>query len=294
MPVAKLDSSVKINATQGIRIGATVEQARGCVAALNEYRAFGHDVLVQAGRIAAADFRRTDVVADAADKSDGGAFDPVTGTDRRVEAAIRDRIAARFPTHGIYGEELGDKPGTAAWRWIVDPIDGTRAYIAGLPVWGCLLGLLHDGEPVLGWMHQPVVGETFCGDGREAWVSGNAAATATIRARGSALLTNAVLACTHPAMFQGQARQRFERLAGRTRMTRFGGDCYNYCLLAHGLVDLVVEDDLRPHDILPLVPIVRGAGGVISDLSGETPRGGLVVAAANARLHAEALRAMRG
>ena len=270
-----------------------MEQARGCVA-LDEYRAFGQEVLERAGRIAAADFRRTDVVADVADKSDGGAFDPVTGTDRRVEAAIRDRIAARFPDHGIYGEELGDKPGTAAWRWIVDPIDGTRAYIAGLPAWGCLLGLLRDGEPVLGWMHQPVVGETFCGDGREAWVSGNAATTATIRARGSAVLADAVLACTHPAMFQGQARQRFERLAERARMTRFGGDCYNYCLLAHGLIDLVVEDDLRAHDILPLVPIVRGAGGVVSDLSGETPRGGLVVAAANARLHAEALRAMRG
>ena len=260
--------------------------------ALDEYRAFGHEVLAQAGRIAAADFR---LIAGVADKSDGGAFDPVTDADRRVEAAIRERIAARFPDHGIYGEELGDKPGTAAWRWIVDPIDGTRAYIAGLPVWGCLLGLLRDGEPVLGWMHQPVVGEAFCGDGRRAWVSATAAAaTRTIRARTSAVLADAVLACTHPAMFTGQARERFESLAAHVRMTRFGGDCYNYCLLAHGLIDLVIEDDLRPHDILPLVPIVRGAGGVITDLAGETPRDGMVVAAANAALHAEALRAMRG
>ena len=263
--------------------------------ALDEYRAFGHDVLAHAGRIAAADFRRVGGVADVADKSDGGAFDPVTETDRRVEAAIRERIAVRFPDHGIYGEELGDKPGTTAWRWIVDPIDGTRAYIAGLPVWGCLLGLLRDGEPVLGWMHQPVVGETFCGDGREAWVSTAATgATKTIRARDGAVLADAVLACTHPAMFQGQAREPFEKLAARARLTRFGGDCYNYCLLAHGLIDLVVEDDLRAHDILPLVPIVRGAGGVISDLAGQTPRGGMVVAAANERLHTEALRAMRG
>ena len=263
--------------------------------ALDEYRAFGHEALAQAGRIAAEGFRRTGGVADVADKSDGGAFDPVTETDRRVEAAIRERIAARFPEHGIYGEELGDTSGTAPWRWIVDPIDGTRAYIAGLPVWGCLLGLLRDGEPVLGWMHQPVVGETFCGDGREAWVFSTAAtATKTIRARDSAVLADALLACTHPAMFTGQARERFENLAAHVRMTRFGGDCYNYCLLAHGLIDLVVEDDLRAHDILPLVPIVRGAGGVISDLAGETPRGGMVVAAANAALHAEALRAMRG
>lgn len=257
---------------------------------LDEYLAFGHEVLAQAGRIAAADFRRPAAIAD---KSGGGAFDPVTGTDRRVEAAIRDRIAQRFPSHGIHGEELDDKPAAAAWRWVVDPIDGTRAYIAGLPVWGCLLGLLRDGEPRLGWMHQPVVGETFSGDGDRAWVAGNGAKT-TIRARADATVADAVLAATHPAMFKGQSRRRFNALAARVRMARFGGDCYNYCLLAHGLIDLVIEDDLQAHDILPLVPIVRGAGGVISDLAGKTPRGGLVVAAANARLHAAALRAMRG
>jgi len=247
-------------------------------------------VLALAGRIAAAGFRHPAAVAD---KRGDRAFDPVTDADRRVEAAIRDRIAERFPTHGIQGEELGDKPGTAAWTWVVDPIDGTRAYIAGLPVWGCLLGLLRDGEPVLGWMHQPVVGETFFGDGHQAWVTSNGTRT-IIRARADAAMADAVLAATHPAMFQRQSRQRFESLAARARMTRFGGDCYNYCLLAHGLIDLVIEDDLRPHDILPLVPIVRGAGGVISDLAGETPRGGLVVAAANPRLHAAAVRAMRG
>ena len=247
-------------------------------------------MLAQAGRIAAADFRRPATVAD---KSGDGAFDPVTDTDRRVEALIRDRIAERFPTHGIHGEELDDKPGTAAWTWVVDPIDGTRAYIAGLPVWGCLLGLLRDGEPRLGWMHQPVVGETFSGDGDRAWVAGDGAGTA-IRARADATMADAVLAATHPAMFKGQTRRRFESVAARVRVTRFGGDCYNYCLLAHGMIDLVIEDDLRAHDILPLVPIVRGAGGVVSDLAGKTPRGGLVVAAANARLHAAAVRAMRG
>lgn len=272
------------------------------MAALDEYLTFGREVLAQAGRIAAADFRRVGAIAD---KSAGGGFDPVTDADQRVEAAIRDRIAARYPSHGIDGEELDDKPGTSAWRWVVDPIDGTRAYVAGLPTWGCLLGLLHHGEPVLGWMHQPVVGETFSGDGSEAWLSRNVAATsdlgadrdpprATIRTRANTVLADAVLAATHPAMFSGQAWRRFQSLAARVRMTRFGGECYNYCLLAHGLIDLVIEDDLRAHDILPLVPIVRGAGGVISDLAGETPRGGMVVAAANARLHAEAMRAMRG
>ena len=257
--------------------------------ALHDYLVFGHEVLAQAGRIAAADFRRPAAIAD---KGGDGVFDPVTNTDRRVEAAIRDRIAERFPTHGIHGEELPDQPGTAAWTWVVDPIDGTRAYIAGLPVWGCLLGLLRDGEPRLGWMHQPVVGEAFSGDGDRAWVTRGGVGTA-IRARADATLADAVLAATHPAMFATpKTRRRFESLAARVRMTRFGGDCYNYCLLAHGFIDLVIEDGLQPHDILPLVPIVRGAGGVISDLAGKTPRGGLVVAAANARLHAAAVRTM--
>ena len=263
---------------------------RAAVVGLDDYLAFGHEALTAAGRIAAADFRRPSVVTD---KGAGGAFDPATATDRRVEAAIRARIEARFPAHGIRGEELGDKSGASDWQWLVDPIDGTRAYLAGLPVWGCLLGLLRTGEPVLGWMHQPVLGETFSGNGRGAWLVDRGQRTA-LRARSGATMDDAVLAATHPAMFSGDAWRRFERLAAAVRMTRFGGECYNYCLLAHGLIDIVVEDDLQPHDILPLVPVVRGAGGVISNLAGDTPRGGMVIAAANERLHEAALRAMRG
>ena len=257
---------------------------------IDQYFAFGRDVLAEAGRIAAAGFRQPNPVTD---KGAEHRFDPVTAVDRRVEAAIRKRIAETYPNHGIQGEELGDAHGSSAWSWIVDPIDGTRAYIAGLPTWGCLLGLLRDGEPVAGWMHQPVVGETFFGDGKRAWRVNGRGRTA-MRARSNATLGDSILAATHPDMFDATGRPRFDSLAARVRMTRFGGDCYNHCLLAHGLVDLVIEDDLKAHDILPLVPIVRGAGAVITNLSGGTPRGGMAVGAANAPLHEQALDVMRG
>lgn len=257
---------------------------------IDRFMAFGHEVLTAAGRIAASHFRTAEQPED---KSAGGAFDPVTAADRLVESCIRERIEARFPGHGIVGEEYGVKQGTSAWRWIIDPIDGTRAFVIGLPVWGCLLGLLRDDEPVLGFMHQPVIGETFCGDGARAWLERDGVRK-PMRSRAGVGLPEAVLCATHPDMFGTAARPRFERLAACARMTRYGGDCYNYCLLAHGLVDLVVEDGLKPYDILPLVPIVRGAGGAVTDLAGNAPTGGLVIAAANAVLHQAALRTMRG
>ena len=229
----------------------------------------------------------------AGNKAAGEGFDPVTEADRAVEARIRERIEQRYPDHGITGEEFGVKTGASAWSWILDPIDGTRSFIIGLPTWGCLLGLLRDGEPVLGFMHQPVVGETFSGDGDRAWID-RGGGRRPLRVRTDARLGDAILAATHPAMFKDAALARFEALAARVRMTRYGGDCYNYCLLAHGLLDLVVEDDMKPHDILPLVPIVRGAGGLVTDLQGATPGGGMVVAAANQALHREALQAIRG
>ena len=226
-------------------------------------------------------------------KAAGEGFDPVTEADRAVEARIRERIEKCYPDHGVTGEEFGPKTGASAWSWILDPIDGTRSFIVGLPTWGCLLGLLRDGEPVLGFMHQPLLGETFSGDGEGAWID-RGAGRRPIRVRADARLAEAILAATHPLMFRDAATARFKALAARVRMTRYGGDCYNYCLLAHGLLDLVVEDDMKPHDILPLVPIVRGAGGLVTDLQGATPSGGMVVAAASQALHREALQAMRG
>lgn len=256
---------------------------------IEDFLRFGHATLAEAGRIAADHFRRP---LPAGNKAAGAGFDPVTAADRAVEARIRQRIEAHYPTHGISGEEFGTKAGASAWSWILDPIDGTRSFIVGLPAWGCLLGLLRDGEPTLGFMHQPLLGETFSGDGERAWIT-QGGKRRPIKVRTNAALADAILGATHPSMFKGAALARFEGLAARTRMLRYGGDCYNYCLLAHGLMDLVVEDDMKPYDILPLVPIVRGAGGQVTDLEGATPRGGMVVAAANQALHQEALDAMR-
>lgn len=254
----------------------------------DEYLAFGREALAVAGRIAATCFRTSLTI----ENKVAGGFDPVTAVDRLVEAAIRERIEARFPSHGIVGEEHGVKQGSSAWRWIIDPIDGTRSFIIGLPVWGCLLGLLRDDEPVLGFMHQPVVGETFFGDGTSAWVE-SAGVRKEIHASRNTSLQAANLCATHPDMFTAAVQPRFRQLAAEVRMTRYGGDCYNYCLLGHGLVDLVMEDKLKPYDILPLVPIVRGAGGCITDLAGELPRGGVALAAATETLHAAALQAVR-
>ncbi len=258
---------------------------------IDELLRFGHDVLAEAGEIAARYFRHQVVIANK--RGDDG-FDPVTEADRGVEARIRERIAERYPDHGVVGEEYGASSGSSSWSWIVDPIDGTRAFVMGLPVWGCLLGLLRDGEPVGGLMHQPVVGETFSGNGESAWVT-RGAERRRIEVRADAVLNEAVLVATHPSMFRSATLSRFEALAARVRMMRYGGDCYNYCLLAHGLVDLVVEDRLQPYDILPLVPIVRGAGGIVTDLAGRTPRGGvMVIAAASEGLHRQAMAAMGG
>ena len=255
---------------------------------IDDYLAFGRDVLADAGTIAARHFRGG---APAANKRGPGGYDPVTEADRGVEARIRERIAARFPDHGIVGEEYGVTTGSSAWSWIVDPIDGTRAFVMGLPVWGCLLGLLRDGEPVAGLMHQPVLEETFSGDGQGAWID-RGSERRPIRVRADAGLEDAILVATHPEMFTAADLARFDALAGRVRLMRYGGDCYNYCLLAHGLVDIVVEDRLKAYDIQPLVPIVRGAGGVVTDRAGETPREGFVVAAASENLHRQALEAM--
>jgi histidinol phosphatase-like enzyme (inositol monophosphatase family) len=220
-------------------------------------------------------------------------FDPVTEADRAVEDAIRAGLAQRFPNHAILGEERGET-GSGRYRWVIDPIDGTRAFISGQPMWGTLVGFQVDGRPVAGWMHVPVLDET--------WVA-TPAGGSVIRADGprpvgvSAVteLSEAILLCTHPSMFEaGPSRTGFEALEASVRLSRFSGDCLNYGLLAAGHADLVVENGLAPYDILPLLPILAAAGAVVTDLEGAEPlEGGFVVAAATPQLHAQALRVLR-
>ncbi len=252
-----------------------------------EYLEVAVSVAEAAGPIALRYFRSA---IDVEDKSGGVAFDPVTRADKEIESQMRADLERRFPDHGILGEEQAERRSDSAYRWVIDPIDGTRAFISGVPAWGILLGLTVEEKCVVGVMHQPYLRETFLGNNSEAWIRRDGKEkplkTSTTRELGSAILYS-----THPSMFEGDTDlDAFERVADETRMMRFGGDCYSYCLLAHGLIDLVIEDSLNPYDIIPLIPIIQGAGGIVTDWQGgPASGGGRIIAAANAELHAKAL-----
>jgi histidinol phosphatase-like enzyme (inositol monophosphatase family) len=245
------------------------------------------EIVEAAGPIALRHFRQP---LDVANKASGEAFDPVTQADREVEAAIRLGLAERFPDFGIYGEEQGEQAGSAPQRWVIDPIDGTRAFMTGMPGWGILLGLSEGDACLAGVVHQPFLGETFFGRSRGSLFKSEGE-TQALRTRSTQHISESLLYCTHPSMFEvGEELSAFERLAEDVRMSRFGGDCYAYCLLAMGQIDLVVEAQLQPYDIIPLIPIIEGAGGVVTNWQGEPAHaGGRVVAAANAALHAATL-----
>lgn len=216
-------------------------------------------------------------------------FDPVTAADRAVEDEIRAELAARFDGHAILGEERGET-GSSRYRWVIDPIDGTRAFISGQPMWGTLVGLQIEGEPVAGWMHLPVTDETHVATPARGSLH-RLGTEIEPRVSSTTDLADAILLCTHPDMFApGAELAGFTALAEACRLVRYSGDCANYGLLAAGHADLVVENGLAPYDIVPLVPIVEAAGGLITNLDGAPPvDGGFVVAAATPELHAAAL-----
>ncbi|MCC5870137.1 MAG: histidinol-phosphatase [Gammaproteobacteria bacterium] len=255
-----------------------------------KYQAFcnhAEALLARAGELALGYFRQRMTVED---KAPGDDFDPVTIADREVETCLREGLRQAWPEHGVRGEEFAPTAGSSEFTWLIDPIDGTRAFISGMPLWGILLGLLEAGRPRLGFMHQPYLGEIFGGDGEQAWLLRNGSREA-LRTRPVGSLAEAVLYTTHPDQFANDADTgRHARLAGRVRLSRYGGDCYSYCMLAAGHVQLVVESGLQDYDILPLVPIIEGAGGVVTDWQGHALRGGgQVLASADAALHAQAL-----
>jgi myo-inositol-1(or 4)-monophosphatase len=215
----------------------------------------------------------------------------VTIADRAAEAALRDLLLQRFPEHGVMGEEHGTvKPG-AEFLWVLDPVDGTRAFVTGRPLFGTLIGLLHRGRPVLGVLDQPVTGERWIGIAGE-----------PTRFRGPfggrpgcrpcARLAEAELSCTSPDMFGPEAAPRFARLKAAARRVTWGGDCYAYGLLALGLVDVVVDDTMKPWDWAALVPVVEGAGGRVTDWQGrplDLSSGGGVLAVGDPSLLPEAV-----
>ena len=247
-------------------------------------------VAESAGPIALRYFRNAVHVED---KSGGRAFDPVTRADKEVEANIRAELERHFPSHGILGEEEAERESDSPYRWVIDPIDGTRAFISGVPAWGILLGLTFDQACLAGVMHQPYLAETFLGSAEGAWLR-RAGTEQAIRTSQTNEIASAIVYCTHPSTFENaEDRQKFEQVAKKSRMMRFGGDCYSYCLLAHGQIDLVIEGSLKPYDIIPLIPIIEGAGGVVTDWQGgDASRGGLIIAAANPELHTQALETL--
>jgi myo-inositol-1(or 4)-monophosphatase len=227
------------------------------------------------------------------DKGRHGSFDPVTAADHAAETAMRALIHRTFPDHGIIGEEFGEERADAEYVWVLDPIDGTKSFICGMPVWGTLIALTRFGEPVFGVMNQPFTGERFSGDGGAARYRGPAGER-DLRVRPCADLSEAVLLTTSPRLMNNGDRQAFGKVEEAVRLSRYGGDCYAYCMLAAGHVDLVIETELKPYDVLPLVPIIAGAGGVITTWENGSPHsGGRIVAAGDKRVHAAAIELLR-
>lgn len=250
---------------------------------LNEYLDFSERLADEAAAAIMPYFRQTLGVTD---KGDGALFDPVTVADMAAETAMRQLITMTYPEHGILGEEAGEKLGSSLFKWVLDPIDGTRAFITGLPLWGTLIALNDGAVPVIGLMNQPFTGERFTGSALGSFCNGK-----PILTRKCAELSSATLMCTTPDMFTTpKQKAAFERVAQRARLLRYGGDCYAYCMLAAGFVDVIVEAALQPYDIQALIPIVEGAGGVVSNWSGGTAQnGGQIVACGDPALHKQIL-----
>jgi histidinol-phosphatase len=247
--------------------------------------AFAEALADAAGAIIRRYFRRKITVEDKSDLT------PVTVADRAAEAAMRKLIKRRFPEHGILGEEFGPDRPDAEFVWVLDPIDGTKSFISGVPLFGTLIALTHHGRPVLGVIDQPVLKERWIGAvGRKTTLNGKRIST-----RACAGLDRATLFSTSPDMFSGKDAAAFRRLQKQVKLTRFGGDCYAYALLATGFIDLVVEVDLKPYDYCPLVPVIEGAGGVMTSWTGaplSIGADGRVIAAGDQALARKTLRVL--
>jgi inositol-phosphate phosphatase/L-galactose 1-phosphate phosphatase/histidinol-phosphatase len=248
-----------------------------------DFVALAHS-LADAARPIAARYFRTPVPVD--DKSD---LSPVTIADREAETAMRAILGARVPEHGVYGEEHGVERGDAEWLWVLDPIDGTRAFITGLPIFGTLIALLHRGVPVLGVIDQPILKERWLGvAGQPSTFNGR-----PISVRACPTLDRAYMYSTSPIMFSGDVSRKHEALSHAVKLFRWGGDCYAYGLLASGHVDLVVENSLKLYDFAALAPVIAGAGGLITDWQGkplDLNSDGSVLAAGDAKVHQAAAR----
>jgi myo-inositol-1(or 4)-monophosphatase len=221
-------------------------------------------------------------------------FDPVTEADRAAEAVMRRLIKANFPQHGIVGEEFGNEREDAEYVWVLDPIDGTKSFIGGFPIWGTLIALLHKGTPVFGMMHQPYIGERFSGDNGSAHYSGPSGER-RLSVRRCTSLKEATAYTTSPLLMNATDRACFARIENAAKLTRYGGDCYSYCMLAAGHLDLVVETELKPYDIAARTPLAPGAGATAPPWEGKPAQsGGRIIAAGDPRVHEAAMKLLNG
>lgn len=250
-----------------------------------------HDMADAARKAILPLFRSDDLVADNKRPAD---FDPVTEADRAAEQAMRQVLARHRPDDAILGEEYGHSAGTSGMTWILDPIDGTRAFISGAASWGVLIGLSDGQDVVYGLIDQPYIGERFEGGFGIAQMTGPHG-TRSLKTRRDVALDRATLMTTFPEVGTASEAQAFRRVADQVRLTRYGLDCYAYALLALGQIDLVIEAGLQSYDIAGPLAVVQAAGGIVTDWQGgPAVQGGQVIAAASPELHAAALDLLAG
>ncbi|WP_022729448.1 histidinol-phosphatase [Fodinicurvata sediminis] len=252
---------------------------------------FAEELAGLAAAVARSHFRTSVSVDTKADES------PVTIADRNAEEKMRAAISARFPGHGVFGEEFGAENPDAEYLWVLDPIDGTKAFITGNPLFGTLVSLLHRGQPILGIIEMPALGERWIGASGHPTRRRDSAGVRETKTRACSDLGRAIMRTTSPDMFPGRQADAYDRLSAACGLTLFGGDCFCYAQLASGYVDLVVEASLKPYDFMALLPVVIGAGGMATDWEGkplslDSP--GDILVAGDPEAHARALALLSG
>ena len=251
----------------------------------DEFLPFLHELAEKSGDLIRPAFANPGLAVET--KSDST---PVTAADRGAEQLMRALINKRFPSHGVIGEEFGSENADAEYVWVLDPIDGTKSFIAGVPLWGTLIALLRRGQPVLGAIHQPVLRQLVIGDGQTTTLNGQ-----PVRCRSTARIEDATLLTTDlGSPGRHQNGPAFDRLAARAKLVRTWGDCYGYLLVATGRADIMCDPIMNPWDIAALIPVIRGAGGMITDWQGRDPvKAASIVAAGTPALHAQVITALK-
>lgn len=250
------------------------------------------DALADVARGITLKYFRSDDLA--AENKETDRFDPVTVADRACEVAMRDVLAIRRPKDAILGEEFGATSGTSGLTWVLDPIDGTRSYLAGAPTWGVLISVRDAGGPIYGLIDQPFIGERFMGGFGRAETLGPLGPRA-LRTRKPRDLSEAILFSTFPEVGTAVEGAAFRRVAERAKLTRYGTDCYAYALIALGQIDLVIEAGLQAYDVQAPIAVIEAAGGIVTNWQGgPCAEGGQILAAANRDIHAAVMALLNG